>query len=296
MMPARIVDAHHHLWDLRAVAYPWLMARGVRRFFGDPTPIQRDYGVPQFRADHEGLPVVASVHVQVGAADPLAESAWLGRMAAEQGFPHTIVAFADLTAPGLEAELDRHAALAGGRLRGIRQIVARHPDEDAAAGTVGLLDDPAFRAGLALLATRGLSFDLQLTAPLLEHAAAVLGEVPGLHPVLCHAGSPWDRSAEGLRAWRRGLAAMAALPLATAKLSGLGMFDPGWTRDSLAPIVEGVLDAFGPDRVMWGSNFPVDRLYRAYRPLLETVAAMVPERMHAAVFEGTATRVYRITP
>lgn len=296
MLPGRIVDAHHHLWDLGAVHYPWLQASGVRRFFGDPSPIQRDYLPADFRADHAGLAVVGSVHVQVGAADPLAESAWLGRTAAVEGLPPAVVAFADLTVSDPGAALDRHAGLTAGRLRGIRQIVSRHPDEDSASGTPGLLDDPAFPAGLAVVAARGLSFDLQLSAPLLERAAAVMGAVPGLAVVLCHAGSPWDQSAAGLAAWRCGLAAMAAVPGVAVKLSGFGMFDPGWTRESLRPIVHGVIDAFGPDRVMWGSNFPVDRLYRGYRPLLETVAALVPADMHGAVFADTAARVYRLRP
>jgi predicted TIM-barrel fold metal-dependent hydrolase len=79
-----------------------------------------------------------------------------------------------------------------------------------------------------------------------------------------------------------------------AKLSGLGMFDPEWTAASLAPVVEGVLDAFGPQRVMWGSNFPVDKLYRPYRELFEALAGLVPEPMHAAIFAGTARRFYRL--
>ncbi len=293
-LPAEIVDAHHHLWDLRAVDYPWLNARGVRRFFGDPTPIQRDYRAAEFRADWAGLPIVASVHVQVGAAPgaELAETRWLDAHGDATGLPSAIVAFADLTAPGLEAVLDAHAA--SPRLRGVRQIVSRHPDEDAANGSPALLDDPAFLAGLRALARRNLSFDLQLSAPLLGRAADLLAGVPGLRVALCHAGSPWDRSPAGLRDWRAGLARMAALPDSMAKLSGLGMFDPEWTAASLAPVVEGVLGAFGPQRVMWGSNFPVDKLYRPYRELFEALAGLVPEPMHAAIFAGTARRFYRL--
>lgn len=290
-----IVDAHHHLWSLGRVSYPWLEARGVRRFFGDPTPIQRDYRVADFRADHGDLPVVQSVHVQVGAAPgaEVDETRWLDREADMAGLPSAIVAYADLASPDLGAILDAHRA-ASPRLRGVRQIVARHPEEDARTGAPDLLADPAFLRGLRVLAERGLSFDLQLTAPLLSRAAALFGEVPDLAVALCHCGSPWDRSPEGLRSWREGLRRFAALPRATVKISGLGMFDPGWTPASLRPIVEGALAAFGPDRAMWGSNFPVDKLYRGYGELFDAVAAIVPEKDRPAVFAGTARRFYRL--
>jgi predicted TIM-barrel fold metal-dependent hydrolase len=294
-LPLEIVDAHHHLWDLRAVDYPWLQARGVRRFFGDPTPIQRDYTSVDFRSDWEELPVVASVHIQVGAAPPqsIAETAWLEDERARAGLPDAIVAFADLTAPDLDEAVSAHLD-ASNRVRGIRQIVSRHATEDTLTGSTDLLVDPRFLKGLRHLAVRDLSFDLQLSAPLLGRAATVLADVPDLRIALCHAGGPWDRSASGLRMWREGLVAMAALPNVSAKLSGLGMFDPDWTRSSLAPILEGVLEAFGPSRTMWGSNFPVDKLYRSYRELLETVAELVPTTMHGAVFAGTARRFYRL--
>ncbi len=291
----RVIDGHHHLWDLRAVAYPWLMARGVRRFFGDPTPIQQDYLPADFRRDHDGIDVAGSVHVQVGAAPEasVAETAWLNAQADETGLPTAIVAFADLTGPGLLATLDAHAAAAPRRLRGIRQIVSRHPSEDQGPD---LLSSPAFVAGLQTLAARGLSFDLQLSAPMLERAADTLAAAPDLTVALCHAGSPWDQSASGLAAWRRGLVAMARRPGVVCKLSGLGMFNPAWTPAALAPIVEGVLEAFGPERVLWGSNFPVDRLYRSYRAVFEAVWTLTPEACRPAVFAGTAERFYRLGP
>lgn len=294
-LPAEIVDAHHHLWDLRAVSYPWLEARGVRRFFGDPTPIQQDYRVAQFREDGAGLPVVQSVHVQVGAAPDASvdETVWLDAQASATGLPTGIVAFADLTAADLADTLDAHAA-ASARLKGIRQIVSRHPSEDAASGSPALLADARFVGGLRLLAERRLSFDLQLSAPMLDDAGKVLDTVPELSVALCHAGSPWDQSSDGLRIWRAGLQRMAELPAVSVKLSGLGMFNPGWSRATLEPIVSTVLETFGPRRVMWGSNFPVDRLYRGYRELLETVAGLIPPANRDDVFARTARRFYRL--
>ena len=85
----QIVDAHHHLWDLSGLDYPWLMARGVTRFFGDPTPIQKNYLVSDFRDDARDYDLQASVHIQVGVAqsDELGESKWLQQCADEYGLP-----------------------------------------------------------------------------------------------------------------------------------------------------------------------------------------------------------------
>ena len=291
-----LVDAHHHLWNLKEVPYPWLEARGVRRFFGDPSAIQQDYGVRDFQEDWSGLPVAGSVHVQVGAAPgfEVAETRWLDEQARQTGLPSAIVAFADLTAADLDVQLGRHAE-ASDLLRGVRQIVSRHPDEDADDEGAALLSDPSFSSGLRLLQARGLSFDLQLTAPLLPLAAEIFSAMPELPVALCHAGSPWARDPASLREWRAGLRQIARLPAAACKLSGLGMFDPDWTADSLAPIVETVLDCFGPERVMWGSNFPVDSLYQDYFTLFTTVRDLVPATSREAVFGHTAKRFYRIS-
>ena len=290
-----IIDAHHHLWNLSQVRYPWLEAKGVRRFFGDPAAIQRDYLVEDFRADWAHIPVEGSVHIQVGAApgEELAETEWLERQARESGLPSAIIAFADLTSPGLEHQLDRHQA-ASDRLRGVRQIVSRHPDEDTGSEGEALLRNPAFSRGLHTLAGRGLSFDLQLTPPLLQTAAEVFAAIPDLRVALCHAGSPWHQDAASLKSWTAGLEAFAQVPNAMCKLSGLGMFDPQWTRNSLRPIIEGVLQVFGSKRVMWGSNFPVDKLYRDYKSLFDTTWELIPKDARASVFGLNAIGFYRL--
>lgn len=287
---APVIDAHHHLWSLAAYHNPWLAARGVRRFFGDPTPIQRDYGRAEFVSDQDGVAVETSVVVEAGAGPvaALAEACFVEGELAGSG---AMVAHADLTDPALADRLDALAAAAP-RLRGVRQIVGRHPDEDGKHPD--LLADPRFPAGLGELARRGLSFDLQLTAPMLPRAAEVLADVPGLRVALCHCGSPWDRSPAGLAAWRDGLARLAALPGSVAKLSGFGMFDPLWTAASIAPLVDEVLAAFGPARAMWGSNFPVEKLARPWPFALGNVAANIAPADHAAVFADTARAFYRL--
>jgi predicted TIM-barrel fold metal-dependent hydrolase len=262
---SRIVDAHHHLWDLGAKhRYPWLMKQSVVRFFGDPAPIQRNYGVTEFRDDIGALPIVASVHIQVGvdSGDELAETLWLQDQHRRHGLPSAIVAFCDLTADRLPARLDDHCA--ANALRGIRQIVGRSAEEDRDSGSDALLDNPAFLEGLIHLAQRGLSFDLQLIPRQMERAAKLLRKVPNLQVALCHGGSLSDFSPEGRARWKRGISRLAKLPNVICKLSGFGMFDKRWSADSIREQFYTALDAFGPSRIAFGSNFPVDKLAMGY--------------------------------
>jgi len=295
--PERIVDAHHHLWDLAHCHYPWLMEKGVKRFFGDPAPIQKDYLVSDFRTDISALPVEKSVHVQVGVTpeDAVRETAWLQATGEAHGLPSAIVAFTDLTSPDLAAQLDAHGE--HDRLRGIRQIVGRSAEEDRRTGTQGLLSDPAFLSGLRTLADRDFSFDLQLTPLLMAASADLLEQVPELHVALCHAGSPSDFSEDGLAEWRTGLARLARLPNLICKLSGFGMFQPDWTTDSIRPLVLTAIGIFGTGRIAFGSNFPVDKLADDYARIMGApcdITADFTDADREQMFAGTAERFYRL--
>ena len=288
------VDAHHHLWDLQACRYPWLMAKGERRFFGDPSPIQKNYLPGDFLSESAVYRPAKSVHIQVGVAadDALRETAWLQGL---PQFPHAIVAFCDLSSPGAAAELaaqQKHS-----RVRGIRQIIGRHAEEDRKHGSDALLENPAWIMGLRLLAERDLSFDLQMIPPQTDRVLAALCMVPQLRVALCHCGSPWDQSQSGLERWRIGLRRLAELPNLVCKVSGLGMFNPHWRPDQLRPIILEVIEIFGPQRVMFGSNVPVDKLYNSYEALWQAYSEItegftLDER--ADLFHRTAERFYRI--
>jgi predicted TIM-barrel fold metal-dependent hydrolase len=295
-----IVDAHHHLWDLGACRYPWLMARGVRRFFGDPTPIQKNYLVADLVADAAGVPLAKSVHVQVGVADEdvVAETRWLQHVAddpASRGLPQAIVAYCDLASPQAPGVIAAHRR--SRNLRGIRQIVGRSDAEDAATGSGALIDNPLFAENLQRLADLDLGFDLQLVPSQAPRVARLLERVPGLRVALCHCGSPWDRSASGLAAWRDGLRALAAQPGVHCKLSGFGMFDPGWDESRIAPLIEGCIGIFGVERCMFGSNFPVEKLVSSYTRLYgaydRLTRSLDPAARHR-LFAGTAEAFYRI--
>ncbi|MEM9717472.1 MAG: amidohydrolase family protein, partial [Pseudomonadota bacterium] len=260
------IDAHHHLWDLTAVSYPWIMDP-TPRFFGDHAPIRRDYLLEEFRTDAGACGIEGSVHIQVGAADPMQEARWIDQVAAETDWPMVQVVFCDLTADDVADQLKTYAAMPS--VRGVRQIVGRSAEEDAKTGTNTLLANPKFVDGLKRAADLGLSFDLQLTPPVMEATAEVFAKVPEMKTVLCHAGSPHYRTKAGLAAWSNGLESLSSLPNMYCKLSGLGMFDHDWTAEKTRPIAETVLSQFGSDRVMWGSNFPVCSLSASYKETFE---------------------------
>lgn len=288
------IDAHHHLWDLNAVHYPWLSATGVTRFFGDPSPIQRNYLLPEFRRDAGGLGASASVHIQVGAKDGLHEARWVQAVAdADPDWPMAQVVFCDLTAQNLTAQLDAFQEL--NTVRGVRQIVGRAPGEDAVTGTNSLLENPQFLAGLKEVGKRGLSFDLQLTPELMEKTAAVLTQAPETSIALCHAGSPHDRTESGLKNWAKRLRKLSDLPQVTCKLSGLGMFQHDWSTDDFRPIIETCLEQFGAQRCMFGSNFPVDSLYSDCATLVHAHRTLVPDDLQDQVFRKTAQKFYDLT-
>ena len=300
--PYPIYDAHHHLWDLESVHYPWLATKGVVRFFGDPAPIQKNYLVEDFKADIGGLPVHGSVHIQVGADESqhLLESQTVQSFADSSNLANAIVAFCALEDPQRHAMLDSLAEL--NNFRGVRQIVGRSPAEDQQTGTGSLLSDPAWLQGLYELERRSLSFDLQLIPEQMQQAAEVFAQVPNLAVAVCHCGSPWYRDDQGWLLWKDGLRALAALPNVHCKISGLSMFEHNWTVDSLRPIITAVLDIFGAERCMFGSNFPVDKLHTSYERLwmayLEIVNSYRPtlnKNQLGALFKDNCAAFYKIT-
>lgn len=278
MTTQKIFDAHHHLWDLAHCRYPWLTARGVKRFFGDPTPIQKNYLVNDFLNDACEHDLVGSTHIQVGVdeEDAVKETQWLQSLSTESpNLPSAIVAFADLTRPDIDAVLN--AQLAYRSVCGIRQIIGRHPVEDSQTKTGALLANPAFKTGLKKLSKRGLSFDLQLIEHQYDDALRLFETLPELKIAICHFASPWNLSAEGFKRWRDAMKNFASLPNTNLKFSGFGMFKPDWNTDDIKPYVETGLELFGDRRCMAGSNFPVDKLYGRYGRIWRAINALVSD-------------------
>lgn len=290
-----VIDAHHHLWDLEAVHYPWLMACGVRRFFGDPAPIQKNYLSDDFQADRGAVDVVGSVHIQVGADDTLAEASWVQHQIETHQYPSVHIADVQLEAGNLAHKLEQLVALGG--VRGVRQIIGRHSVEDAQTGSGNLVQDPMWRKGLAILGDFDLSFDLQLTSAQYANTLDALEHTPDTKIVICHFGSPWDQSAAAFDEWHQAMRRFADLPQVSIKLSGFSMFKPEWNQTDIEPYILAALDLFGADRCMVGSNYPVDGLHRPYRDIFEAVEHALANRSKTdqqKVFHNTAKTFYRI--
>jgi predicted TIM-barrel fold metal-dependent hydrolase len=296
MLDLDIVDAHHHLWDL-SMSYPWLQSSaGELSVHGDDRAIRRNYLVPDYLEDAEPLRVRASVHIDAGAGDPVAEASWLQRVSDQNGYPHGIVAGVELDEPTVAETLETLSALPN--LRGVRHILNWHPDPGLSyTDRPDIITDPAWLSGFARLSELRLSFDLQVYPSQLLQSARLAADHPDTLIVLNHAGMPVDRDADQLRLWRDGLRALAAQPNTAAKISGIGMTDHQWTVDSIRPIVLETIEAFGADRSMFASNFPVDSLYSSFQDLyaaFDAITADFSTTERRLLFADTARRVYRL--
>lgn len=294
-----VVDTHHHLCDLQDNYYPWLMDEPMwKRVLGDYTPIRRSYLIDEYLADARPQNVVKSVHLQMGwdFSDPVGETRWLQGIADRHGFPHGIVGFVRLEADDVDRVLDGHRAFAN--FRGVRQILNWDPDPVRSFVTrPDYMTDPKWLDGFARLRTHGLSFDLQLYHPQMADALALARRFPDVQIILDHAGMPIDRDAESLAAWRSAMRSLAQAPNVAAKISGLGVANPGWTIESIRPLVEHTLEVFGIDRCMVGSNYPVDRLTGTYADVFEAFRAITAGLSAAerrTLFHDNAVRIYRL--
>lgn len=281
------VDTHVHLWDRRDhdLGYGWL--DGDDFPFGDLVAVRAPrFSVPELRAEGRlaGLTKVVHMNAAFGAGDPVAETAWLQRLADETGWPDAAVVTCDLAASDVAEQLARHQAHRV--FRGVREM-----------GPAARFADPAFRRGYAELGRVGGMFFHTVG---LEDSQAALDLVRA-HPetgfVLDQAGMPPDRGQETFRAWGSVLRALAAEPNTFCKVSSLGMVEPDWTPASRRPWVLAPIEAFGTARVFFGSNWPVERLYSSYTDVVEAfryaTADLTAGERHA-VMAGTAERVFGI--
>ena len=291
-----MIDAHFHIW--RQADLPWLNGPSQPRIFGAYDPIKRDYPITEYLSDAASQGITGAVYVQANWPQDKAEDevAWVSRMADAAGFPIGIVAFADMTAPDIRPALDRLARFP--RLCGIRHQFHWHenPAYRFAPGP-DLCRDPAVQANAARLGERGLPFDLQVFAPQMAGAAALARACPDTTFILQHAGMLEDTSDAGRAAWRAGMALLAGRPNVMAKLSGFGTFLHRNDPAHVAWLTAETVALFGADRCLWGSNFPIEKLWTDYRSLLDAHRAAADPLGPAAcdaIFRNTAARVYRL--
>jgi len=294
-----LIDAHHHLWDLRMGKHPWLCGAEEKAFFmGDYSPLRRNYLPEDYRRDAAGHNVLTTVHCEAewDRGDQVGETRWISQVAEERGFPGAIVAHAWFHTPNAEEALAAHAAFP--LVRGIRSkpVTAGSPDR-ITPGAPGTMQDDAWLSGFALLGKYGLSWDLRVPFWHLREAAQVARAFPKVPIALNHTGFPWDRSEEGLAAWRSGMAALAEEPNVYVKISEFGLKDRPWDYESNRRIVSDALAIFGIERAMFASNFPVAGLRLGYGALVDAMNRMLTDRApleRERFFWRNAAEFYRL--
>lgn len=289
-------DAHHHLWRRDSPHHPMLRAPDTERFMGNTGGLKHDFWAEQVLPLFAAQNVTRSVYVESHYDPPLAETAAIDAFAEAHGFPHAIVGRVDLADPALGDALDVHQR--SPRFRGLRAMVNWDADPMlCATADPQVLRGAARRAGYAELGRRGLSLEVMATPAQLADLADLAAAEPGTPLIVGHAGMPLRRSAAEHATWQAGIAALATLPQVVVKISGLGMVDHCWTEASIRPLVRELIERFGPDRAMFASNFPVDGLHASYDRVWDAFDAItrdLPDDARAALFRGTAARVYRL--
>jgi predicted TIM-barrel fold metal-dependent hydrolase len=296
-----IIDPHCHLWDLGMDRHPWLRPRGgAIQALGDLARIRRNYLVDDYRRDAANQNVVASVHIEAAwdrADDPLAEIAWLETLDKSSGVAVRYIGFADLAAPSASAALDRLSEVK--RCVGVRQMLSWHPTDPAKcfAPRPGIADEADFRRGVALLARHDQLLEFMLYPYQAEEVARLARDFPDQTFIVNHCGSPIDRDRDGMARWREGLKLLGSAPNVQIKISAVTAYDPSPTPESLREVALDCIDCFGVDRSMFGSDFPVGRLWTSFDAIFDGFKAIVrdfSQGEQSALFHDNAQRVYRI--
>jgi|SRR6185369_13548435 len=281
------VDAHHHFWDLREGSYAWIRNR---LHLPNMSRIERDFEEPDFRRVMAANRVCRSLLVQT--EKTAIETDQMLARAQHADFVAGVVGWADFEATDVAAEVARRAA--DPRIKGLRLWALGVPSLD------WLFAQPATEA-FAVAHERGLTLELFSSAAQLGTIEALLKSLPLPSIVLCHACKPemgrWPIDGDAFRSWAGGMRRLAGLGTAV-KLSGI-VTECGddWRVEDLKPYWQLLLDAFGPDRLIWGSDWPVIERAGGYSKWLNAVRELAAD-LHAddrqAIFGGNATRIYEL--
>jgi predicted TIM-barrel fold metal-dependent hydrolase len=297
MYAGPIVDSHMHLWDL-ANDYPWLKNRdpNIERLIGNYDQMRHNFLFADYAALTRGSNVVKSVHIQaLGFPDnPVGETEWLQGQADRHGYPHGIVAYADLSDPAVEETLRRQCV--SRNVRGIRMPLNYDETPWRRMATRAYLRDQQWRRGFALLSRHGLVFDLQIYDHQAPDAVALAQDFPDTTIVIDHLVWPIDPAAR-FEEWTEHLSTLAKCPNVVLKLSGIGCVLRGCSPELVRQYLRRAVAAFGASRCMFGSNCPPDSLYYGFHALVGTYKQALSDRSSAEqhdLFYGTALRVYRL--
>lgn len=293
----KIIDAHHHFWDLTQNYYPWLCDEPLIPFrYGDYSAIRKSFMPKDYfqAAGEHKVVMTVTMEGEWDPRDPVGESVWIQSVAETYGFPHAHVAQAWLDDENIVEVLQAQA-----KIPLVKSV--RHKPRNAAsaeqivAGAPGSMGDSKWREGYGLLENYGLHFDLQAPWWHLYEAADLAGDYPNVLMILNHTGLPADRSDSGLLGWRNAMRTLAELPNVVVKVSGLGLPGKTWSIDDNESIIRSAIEIFGIDRCMFASNFPVDGLVADLHSLIsgyKQVLAHFPLDDQKKFFHDNAVKVY----
>ena len=271
-----MIDAHQHFWRYDAAEYDWIDA--------SMRALKRDF-LPE-EASRVMTPHGVTGTIAVQARQSHDETEWLIELASGDSLIRGVVGWIDLQADDVERQLERVGQEPC--VVGVRHVVQAEPD--------GFMDRPAFRRGVAALARYDLVYDILVYQRQMAEATRFAAALPDQRMVLDHLGKP-DIRGGAFADWRRQLAATAALPHVWCKLSGLVTEADwhAWTPAQLRPYLDAALDAFGPARVMFGSDWPVCTVAASYEQVVALVRDAIAEYSddeQAQMLGGTAEAVY----
>ena len=293
-MSPDLVDAHVHFW--RRADLPWLNGPMVPRIFGDYEALRRDYPVGEYVADAVPVGVRSAVYVQANwpAERVVDEVEWLQSQHEEHGWPHAVIASADMfddrAGAVFERQLERSSLVRGERVQ-----LHWHADERLRfASAPDRMRDPVFRRNVARLGELGLLFELQVFPGQMADAAELVAQTPGTTFVLVHAGMLESIAAEHVESWHTGLELLARSPNIVVKLSGQGTFIRRVDEALIRLVASTAIRLFGARRCLFGSNFPIESLWTDYATLVHTWFDALDADVRDDVLAATARRVYRL--
>ena len=291
----KAIDSHFHIW--RQQDQPWLVGPMVPRIFGPYEPIRRDYPIEEFLTDQQGAGVKKAVYVQTNWAkeDFEKEVAFLTETAQRSGWPHAIVGYTDFAVDDIRPQIDRLKKYP--LLRGVRMQLHWHETPAFRfAKSADQVIDATVRRNVARLKDYGLTFDLQLFPAQMKDGLQLVGENPEIDFILTHAGMLTAGDERTVEDWKEGMRTLAKAPNLYAKLSGLGTFEHRNDPALIALIYDAAIEILGSERLMFGSNFPIEKLWTSHADLIAAHRAAVARHSlqdQENIFWNTAERVYR---
>mgnify|MGYP001442986009 CR=1 FL=1 len=255
------IDSHQHFWDYNPEEYPWMQGEKMN-------PIRRNFGPGDLWAEQERVGLDGSIAVQ--ARQSLKESRWLLELAQNDSRLKGVVGWVDLRGPSLEAELEELSP--NKKFVGVRHVVHDEPDDQ-------FMLRPEFLRGIGKLHGYGMTYDLLLFPKHLPVAVEVVKQFPEQPFVLDHIAKPFIKDG-GMSPWYRDIAELASFPNVYCKVSGMVTEAAwrAWNKRDFRPYLDIVFDAFGEDRLMFGSDWPVCLLGGDYAEVVQLVTDYLGDR------------------